>query len=163
MVNRAVALKMKANNWSLDSPPEMDSDCRDYMSLAASKIGNDQRRSRLRRRKFRTQEDETLLGDSAWIDVDRCGSSCASRSGGYCGPSPLLMAPGAVCGFHPQAGARSEPGFLGRYVGHSGPKTSALGSPVRGAVWKCAGPSVGAPLLFGTHQSKPPPRLSLLV
>ena len=75
MVSRAVDLKMGANKWSVDAPPEMCSDCRDYISAVVMNTENVQRRSRRQWVKFRAQEDETLLDDSggplACPDEDR--------------------------------------------------------------------------------------------
>ena len=75
MASRVVALKMKANNWSLGVPPGMGADCRDYISAALTKVGNDRHRSRRQWFNLRVQEDETLMDDSemplVWPDVDR--------------------------------------------------------------------------------------------
>ena len=75
MVNRVVTLKMQANNWSLDVPPDMDTDCRGYIHAVLTNMDNGRHRSRRQLFNFRAQEDETLLGDSGRPlvrpDVDR--------------------------------------------------------------------------------------------
>ena len=135
MAKHVVALKMQADYWSLDVSPDMDSDCRDYISAAATNIENDQRRPRRQWFEFCAQEDETFLGDPgrplACPDEDRAAPPVPA---GLATHRPCLWFPAPCVVSTPQAGARSEPGFLGRHVGHSGPKTSALGSPVRGTV-----------------------------
>ena len=130
MVNRAVSLKMQANNWFLEASPGMGNDCQAYISVLAQNIENDQRRSRRQWFQFRVQEDEPVLGDTGRPLNALIWTVAASCSSGPCGSSSLLMAPEPVCGFSPEAGSRAEPGFLGRFFGHSGSITSALGDPV---------------------------------
>ena len=75
------------------------------------------------------------------------------------------MAPGAVCGFRPQARARRELGLPGRHVGHSGAQTLALGNLYGGQYGTAPGPPLGRRYCFDLSNKNPlrgyPPSLVL--